>query len=108
MNRVAAGPRALSSHGRSLCRRRRDYSEARALGLMAKSVRVSSTGRITLPMELRIRHHLLAGERVIVLDTPGGILVRHAAPRLRGFLRGKLDGEAFEKDLRRLRKGWRL
>jgi AbrB family looped-hinge helix DNA binding protein len=75
---------------------------------MATAVTISSKGQITLPKELRDRHHLLEGEVVIILDSPGGILIRHAKTSLRGSLRGKLDGEKFEKELRRLRKEWSL
>ena len=75
---------------------------------MATAVTVSSKGQITLPKELRERHHLLEGELVIILDSPGGILIRHAKTSLRGSLRGKLGGEKFEKELRRLRKEWTL
>ena len=75
---------------------------------MATVVTISSKGQITLPKELRDRHHLLEGEVVIILDSPGGILIRHAKTSLRGSLRGKLDGEKFEKELRRLRKEWSL
>jgi AbrB family looped-hinge helix DNA binding protein len=75
---------------------------------MATAVTVSSKGQITLPKELRERHHLLEGEIVIILDSPGGILIRHARTSLRGSLRGKLGGEKFEKELRHLRKEWSL
>jgi AbrB family looped-hinge helix DNA binding protein len=75
---------------------------------MATAVTVSSKGQITLPKELRERHHLLEGEVVIILDSPGGILIRHARTSLRGSLRGKLDGDKFERELRRLRKEWSL
>ena len=73
---------------------------------MATAVTVSSKGQITLPKELRERHHLLEGELVIILDAPGGVLIRHARTSLRGSLRGKLGGEKFERELRRLRKEW--
>jgi AbrB family looped-hinge helix DNA binding protein len=75
---------------------------------MATAVTVGSKGQITLPKELRERHHLLEGELVIILDSPDGILIRHARTSLRGSLRGKLGGERLEKELRRLRKEWTL
>jgi AbrB family looped-hinge helix DNA binding protein len=75
---------------------------------MATAVTISSKGQITLPKELRERHHLLEGERVIILDSPDGILIRHARTSLRGSLRGKLDGDKLERELRRLRKEWSL
>jgi len=75
---------------------------------MAAVATISSKGQITLPKELRERHHLLEGELVIILDAPGGVLIRHAKASLRGSLRGKLSGDQFEKELRRIRKEWSL
>ena len=75
---------------------------------MAHAATVSSKGQITLPKELRERHHLHPGERVILLDSPDGVLLRHGKSALRGALKGKLDSAAFEKDLRKLRREWTL
>jgi len=78
------------------------------MACMAKVATVSSKGQITLPKELRERHHLREGEKVVLLDAEDGILVKHARPRLRGLLRGKIDGKGFEEDLRTLRREWTL
>lgn len=75
---------------------------------MAHSVTISSKGQVTLPKELRDRHHLAEGELALVLDSPEGILIRHGRSTLRGFLKGKLDSKKLEKDLIRLRAEWKL
>lgn len=73
---------------------------------MGHSGTVSSKGQITLPKELRDRHHLREGETVLILDTEEGVLVRHGSASLRGLLKGKLDGDRFERALLKLRKEW--
>ena len=73
---------------------------------MAKSVTVSSKGQITLPKELREKYHLSEGQTAIVLDAGEGILVKHGRASLRGVLKGKIDLEGFEQDLRKLRREW--
>lgn len=75
---------------------------------MAKTVTVSSKGQITLPKELRDKYHLREGERAVVLDAGEGILIKHGRASLRGLLKGKIDLEGFEKDIRKLRKEWSL
>jgi AbrB family looped-hinge helix DNA binding protein len=75
---------------------------------MAATATVSSKGQITLPKELREKHHLREGESVLVLDSKDGVVIRHARKSLRGLLKGKIDGTAFERDLKRLRREWRL
>ncbi|MGA8275724.1 MAG: AbrB/MazE/SpoVT family DNA-binding domain-containing protein [Thermoplasmata archaeon] len=75
---------------------------------MAHSSTVSAKGQITLPKPLRDRHHLRAGEIVLILDSDDGIVIRHGRPSLRGMLKEEIDGEGFEKDLRKLRKEWTL
>jgi AbrB family looped-hinge helix DNA binding protein len=74
---------------------------------MAPSATVSSKGQITLPKALRDRHHLHAGERVLILDSSEGIVLKHGKSSLRGALKGRLDSAAFEKELRRLRGEWK-
>ena len=69
-------------------------------------MRIGSKGRITLPKDLRDKYHLKAREKVIILDAEDGIVVRHSRTCLRGILKGKVDSEGFEKDLRELRKQW--
>ena len=75
---------------------------------MIKMVKISSKGQITLPKDLRDKYHLSCGESVIVSDSGEGIIIRHGNRTLRGILKGKVDTEGFEKDLRDLRKEWEL
>lgn len=75
---------------------------------MAKKVTISSKGQITLPKDLRDKYHLSYGERVILSDSGDGIMIRHAKGTLRGILRGKIDTEGLEKNLKRLREEWKL
>ncbi|MDE1820841.1 MAG: AbrB/MazE/SpoVT family DNA-binding domain-containing protein [Euryarchaeota archaeon] len=75
---------------------------------MAKTATVSSKGQITLPKDLREKHHLIEGEKVLVLDGEDGVVIRHARKSLRGLLKGKIDGDGMERDLRKLRREWRL
>ena len=75
---------------------------------MAKSVTISSKGQITLPKDLREKYHLSEGQTAIVLDAGEGILVKHGRATLRGVLKGKIDLEGFEQDLRKLRREWSL
>jgi AbrB family looped-hinge helix DNA binding protein len=71
---------------------------------MVRAVTIGSKGQITLPKEIRDRHHLHAGERVILLESEEGVLLKHGKTRLRGSLAGKIDAGGFERDLRRLRR----
>jgi len=75
---------------------------------MAKTATISSKGQITLPKELRTKYHLEEGETALVLDAGEGILIKHGRSSLRGLLKGRIDAEGFEKDLRKLRKEWSL
>jgi AbrB family looped-hinge helix DNA binding protein len=75
---------------------------------MARAATISSKGQITLPKEIRDRHHLHAGERVIILESREGVLLKHGKSALRGSLKGKIDSEGFERDLRKLRREWTL
>ena len=75
---------------------------------MAKSATISSKGQITLPKELREKYHLKEGETAVLLDAGEGILVKHARSSLRGLLKGKIDSERFEEEIRKLRKEWTL
>ena len=61
-----------------------------------------------MPKELRDKYHLKEGEEAIILDTGEGILLKHGRTSLRGILKGKIDSDGFEKDLRKLRKEWSL
>ena len=75
---------------------------------MAHSATVSSQGQIALPKNLRDKNHLSEGDLALVLDVPEGILIRHGRRSLNGVLRGQLDVEGMEKDIRALRKEGRL
>lgn len=75
---------------------------------MAKSATISSKGQITLPKKLRDKYYLKEGETALVLDAGEGILIKHGRSSLRGILKGKVDTKGFEKDLRKLRREWRL
>jgi len=75
---------------------------------MAHSSTISSKGQITLPKPLRERHHLQEGEVVLILDSEDGIVIRHGRSSLRGMLKDEIDGDGFEKDLKKLRKEWTL
>ncbi len=48
------------------------------------------------------------GETAVLLDAGEGILIKHGRSDLRGLLKGKIDADQFEEDLRKLRKGWTL
>ena len=75
---------------------------------MARTVTVSSKGQITLPEELRRKYHLREGEKALVSDAGEGVLIKHGRSTLRGLLKGRVDTSRIEKDIRRLRKQWRL
>jgi len=75
---------------------------------MAKKVTISSKGQITLPKDLREKYHLNQGESVMLLDSGEGIIIRHGSETLRGILKGKIDVEGFEADIKNLREEWKL
>lgn len=75
---------------------------------MSYSSTVSVKGQITLPKPLRDRHHLKAGEIVLILDSEDGIVIRHGRNSLRGILKGEIDTAQFDRDLKRLRGEWTL
>lgn len=75
---------------------------------MAKTSIVSSKGQITLPKELRDKHHLSEGATVLILETEEGVLVRPSRKTLRGLLKGKIDPSSADREVRKLRKEWTL
>jgi AbrB family looped-hinge helix DNA binding protein len=75
---------------------------------MKTTCTVTSKGQITLPKDLRDKYHLKEGEVVVIVDAGEGVLVKHAPHGLRGALKGRLDLEGFERDVRKLRKEWTL
>jgi len=76
--------------------------------MSVKTARISSKGQITLPKELREKYRLRSGDEALVLPAEEGILIKQRKVSLRGILAGKLDIERFEKDLKNLRKEWRI
>ncbi len=75
---------------------------------MSKTALVSSKGQITLPKELRDRHHLEEGTRVLILETREGVLIRPGRQSLRGLLKGQIDLDRAEKAVRSLRREWKV
>ena len=72
---------------------------------MATTVTISSKGQITLPKELRERHHLGEGEEAVVVDTEAGILIRpRPKQKLYGLLKGRVDAPTLERSIRVLRR----
>ena len=72
---------------------------------MATTVTISSKGQITLPKELRKRHHLGEGEEALVVDTEAGILIRpRPKQKLYGLLKGRVDSPELERSIRDLRR----
>ena len=67
---------------------------------------INSKGQVTVPKSLRDKHHLGAGVVVTILDSEDGVLIRRGPPSMRGMLKGALDSEQVERDVRRLRKEW--
>jgi len=67
---------------------------------------INSKGQVTIPKSLRDKHDLGAGVVVTILGSEEGILIRRGPPSMRGMLKGVIDGEQIERDLRRLRKEW--
>ncbi len=78
------------------------------LSAMAKTVTVSSKGQITLPEALRKKCHLREGEKALVLASGDGVLIKHGRASLRGILKGRVDASRLEKDIKGLRRWWRL
>ena len=75
---------------------------------MVKKVTIGSKRQITLPKDLRDKYHMSYGESVIVSDSGEGIIIKHGNGTLRGKLKGKVDTEGFGKNIKDLRKGWKL
>jgi AbrB family looped-hinge helix DNA binding protein len=75
---------------------------------MTNKSTIGPKGQITIPKELRERYHMHEGEEVILLPGEEGVLIKHPQPTLRGSLRGKIDMKGFERDLREIRKQWKL
>ena len=69
---------------------------------------VGPKGQVTIPKELRERYHLLEGEDVVVLPSEEGVLIKHPPSTLRGRLKGKVNLQGFENEIKRVRGQWRL
>jgi AbrB family looped-hinge helix DNA binding protein len=69
---------------------------------------VRPKGQVTIPKELREKFHLLEGEDVMVVASEEGVLIKHAPTTLRGRLKGKIDIQGFEEEIKQTRKQWRL
>lgn len=69
---------------------------------------VGPKGQVTIPKDLRERFHLLEGEDVMMLASDEGVLIKHPPSSLRGRLRGKINIQIFEEEIKQIRKQWRL
>ena len=70
--------------------------------------KIGPKGQVTIPKELREKYHLLEGEDVLVVPSAEGVLVKHPTTSLRGRLKGRIDTERLEDELKRIRKQWRV
>jgi AbrB family looped-hinge helix DNA binding protein len=69
---------------------------------------VGPKGQITIPKELREKYHLQEGEEVVLVAQKDGVLLKHTPSALRGRLRGKLDLDGVDDEVRKLRSEWTL
>jgi AbrB family looped-hinge helix DNA binding protein len=69
---------------------------------------VGPKGQVTIPKELREKYHLLEGENVIVVPSSEGVLIKHPPTSLRGRLKGKINIQGLEEEIKQIRKQWRL
>ena len=69
---------------------------------------IGPKGQVTIPKELREKYHLLEGEDVVVMASQDGVLIKHPPSSLRGGLKGKIEIQGFEEDVKQIRKRWRL
>jgi AbrB family looped-hinge helix DNA binding protein len=69
---------------------------------------VGPKGQVTIPKELREKYHLLEGENVIVVPSAEGVLIKHPPTSLRGRLKGKINIQGLEEEIKQIRKQWRL
>ncbi len=69
---------------------------------------VGPKGQITIPKELREKYHLLEGEDVMVVGSGEGVLIKHPPISLRGRLKGEINVQGLEQEIRQIRKQWRL
>lgn len=69
---------------------------------------VGPKGQVTIPKELREKYHLLEGEDVMVMASAEGVLIKHTPTSLRGRLKGKINIQGLEEEIKQIRKQWRL
>jgi AbrB family looped-hinge helix DNA binding protein len=69
---------------------------------------VGPKGQVTIPKDLREKFHLLEGEDVMVVASAEGVLIKHPPTSLRGRLKGKINIQGMEEEIKQIRKQWRL
>ena len=69
---------------------------------------VGPKGQVTIPKEFREKYHLLEGEDVMVVASAEGVLIKHPPTSLRGRLKGKINIQGLEEEIKQIRKQWRL
>lgn len=69
---------------------------------------VGPKGQVTIPKELREKYHLLEGEDVVVVASAEGVLIKHPPTSLRGRLKGKINIQGLEEEIKQIRKQWRF
>ena len=69
---------------------------------------VGPKGQVTIPKELREKYHMLEGEDVMVLGSAEGVLIKHPPTSLRGRLKGKINIQGLEEEIKQIRKQWRF
>jgi antitoxin PrlF len=72
---------------------------------------ITSKGQLTLPKDLRKRFHLEEGEKVVLIPTEEGIMLKHQLNplrELRGILRREIDVQKASRFITEARKEWRL
>ena len=69
---------------------------------------VGPKGQVTIPKELRDKYHMLEGEDVMVVGSAEGVLIKHPPTSLRGRLKGKINIQGLEEEIKQIRKQWRF
>jgi AbrB family looped-hinge helix DNA binding protein len=69
---------------------------------------VGPKGQVTIPKELREKYHLLEGENVIVVPSAEDVLIKHPPTSLRGRLKGKMNIQGLEEEMRKIRKQYKI
>ncbi|MFQ6056538.1 MAG: AbrB/MazE/SpoVT family DNA-binding domain-containing protein [Methanosarcinales archaeon] len=76
----------------------------------SKLVEVNSEGQITIPKEFREEYKLLENEKIVLVPTKDGVLMKPRVPMsaLRGLLKDELYLEEAIKDIKEARKAWSI